>query len=220
MRIFAGKALKLPVIMRKSWSALLVGILAAGACASTETAPPELPWAQLEEGDLAFRCGNGVFSRAVTSVEEQGVYSHVGLVLRDGDAWKVVHAVPGETEGPADFARVKAEDIDRFFAPDRASAGALVHAGLSDPQALRRMRETAFGWARDSVRFDGRYDLADSSQLYCSELVWRLYRREGIDLSEGRRRTLNIILVHGDCLLPEHLYQYSGNHLYYQFHSL
>lgn len=196
---------------------LLLGLLVS--CSSPREAPA-LPYGDMREGDLAFRCGEGLFSRAVTSVENEGVYSHVGILVRDGETWKVVHAVPGEKEGPDDFDRVKAEVPEFFFAPDRACAGALVHTGLTDAESLERIRNTALSWARDSIRFDGKYDLADSLQLYCSELVWRLYRQEGIDLSEGRRKQLNIIVLQGDCLLPEHLFHYTENHVYFKFHTL
>ena len=169
---------------------------AVTACQDGGTLAPTLPFDRMREGDLVFRCGEGIVSRAVLSVEEDGVYSHVGILVRDGDAWKVVH-----------------------LAPDRARAGALVHCGLSDPAVLARIRETALGWARDNVPFDDDFDIADSSRLYCTELVWRLYRRAGIDLSEGRRRRLDILFVHGDCLLPGHLFQYSGKTVYYQFNT-
>ena len=202
---------------RLSHILLVLGLL--GSC-SPQREAPELPYGEMREGDLAFRCGEGLFSRAVTSVETEGVYSHVGILVRDGEAWKVVHAVPGEKEGPDDFDRMKAEDPERFFAPARAAAGALVHTDLTGPEALERIRNTALSWARDSVRFDGKYDLDDSSRLYCSELVWRLYRQEGIDLSEGRRKPLNIIVLQGDCLLPEHLFHYTENHVYFKFHTL
>lgn len=192
---------------------------AEAGCAREADGTVALPYDRMQEGDLVFRCGEGIVSRAVTSVEEEGLYSHVGILVRDGDAWKVVHAVPGEKEGPGDFDRVKAEEPGRFFAPGRACAGALVHCGLTDPAALSRIREAALGWARDSVRFDDAYDLADASRLYCTELVWRLYGMAGIDLSEGRRRSLNILFVHGDCLLPEHLFHYSGKTVYYQFNT-
>lgn len=193
---------------------LALGLL-AGCCLRRE--PPALPYGEMREGDLAFRCGEGLFSRAVTSVETEGVYSHVGVLVRDGADWKVVHAVPGEKEGPADFDRVKAEDPECFFAPARASAGALAHTGLAGTDALERLRNTALSWARDSVRFDGKYDLEDPSRLYCTELVWRLYLQEGIDLSEGRRKPLDILTLQGDCLLPEHLFHYSENIVYFKF---
>lgn len=201
--------------MRLSAFILLTGLMVA-AC-SGRTVTVELPYGSLREGDLAFRCGRGVFSRAVTTAEEEGVYSHVGLLIRDGGQWKVVHAVPGERDSKEDFDRVKMEDLEVFYSPGRAYCGALVHTGLCEEERISALREMAVQMARDSVRFDGNYTLKDSSQMYCTELVWRLYRRVGVDLSEGRRKYIHALNVNGDVLLPEHLLHYSGNTIYYKY---
>lgn len=173
-----------------------------------------IPEEGIEEGDLAFRCGRGVFSRIVTTAEEEGVYSHVGLVVRDEGKWKVAHAVPAEPDYKGDFDRVKLEDIEVFFAPDRAWSGCLVRPGVRDPE---RMCAEAIRAARDSVAFDGGYDLTDSSKVYCTEFVWRLYMQDGTDLSEGRRRHINALGVNGDVILPEHLLKYNDIEPYYKF---
>ena len=174
----------------------------------------ELPLEKIEEGDLAFRCGRGVFSRIVTTAEEEGVYSHVGIVVCDEGRWKVAHAVPAEPEYKGDFDRVKLEDIEVFFSPDRACSGCLVRPGVRDPE---RMCAEAIRAARDSVAFDGGYDLEDTSRVYCTEFVWRLYLQDGTDLSEGRRRHINVLGVRGDVILPEHLLEYKDMKPYYKF---
>ncbi len=198
--------------------ALLPFAFLLGGCRPSEVAAaPLLPVTDLQEGDLAFRCGQGFFSHAVTSAEEDPQYSHVGLLVREGDAWMVVHAVPAEPDFAGDFDRVKADSLTVFFSPGRAVRGCLVHTGLEDSLKLSCLREWALGLARDSVRFDASFSLADSSRLYCTELVWRLYRRCGTDLSEGRRRNLDVFRIHGECLLPEHLYVYSGNNVYFKY---
>ena len=178
---------------------------------------PVFPQQELREGDLAFRCGMGVFSRAVTSREENGIYSHVGILVKDGDQWKVVHAVPGEKASKADFDRVKAEDLSVFFHRDRATRGALVHTSLTDSLKVAQIVSEALQSARDSVLFDHDYSLEDSSRVYCTELVWRLYRRVGIDLAEGRGKNIHLLHIQGLCLLPEHLYDYSYNNPYFIF---
>lgn len=197
---------------------LLMLALAAGCGrGSGEDQTAALPYGEMRTGDLAFRCGRGVFSRAVTSAEGDGIYSHVGLLVNDGGLWKVVHAVPREREFAGDFDRVKAESVEVFFGDDRAKSGCLVHTGLTDGSKIESMKATALQWARDSIPFDDAYDLADSTRLYCTELVWRLYRNAGIDLSEERRRRIHLFSIDGDCLLPEHLYHYTTNETYYHF---
>lgn len=196
---------------------LLLALIAGCRRKAVGNIAPPFPFEQMQEGDLAFRCGRGFFSRAVMSAEQEPLYSHVGVLVQEDGQWKVVHAVPGETEFSGDFDRVKAEGIGTFFAPDRAFRGCLVHTGLSDEERISALREEALQLARDSVRFDGSYTLADSSRLYCTELVWMLYRHAGKDLSEGRRRYINVFGIQADCLLPEHLYSYSENKVYYIF---
>ncbi len=197
---------------------ILLGLLLLAPGCSSAQVEREFPTEEMAEGDLAFRCGRGVFSRAVTTAEEEGVYSHIGLLLRDGEAWKVVHAVPGETEGEDDFERVKMEDVGAFFSAERAVRGCLVHTGLADSATVAALRGKALRAVADSVRFDGDYRLEDSSRVYCTEFVWRLYAdAAGIDLSEGRRRFIHLLWINGDVLLPEHLLEYSGNQVYYSF---
>lgn len=195
----------------------ILAVLLIFGCSRAPKGDVELPYGLMRNGDLAFRCGGGVFSRVVTAAGDGGVYSHVGVLVKNGGKWMVVHAVPGEKEFNGDFARVKVESAGKFFAPDRAFRGCLVHTGLADSLRLAALCSTALRYARDSVRFDGFYDLADSAEVYCTEMVWRLYRRAGIDLSEGRRRHVNMIGLHSECILPEHLLKYTGNDIYFIF---
>ena len=195
---------------------MLLSLLALFSCKESPRVL-QFPYSQMQEGDLAFRCGLGVFSRAVTSVEDEGRYSHVGILVNNDGQWNVVHAVPGETEFPGDFERVKEESIEVFYSPKRAYSGCLVHTGVDDTVALRSICATAIQFARDSVLFDDKYDMYDSSKVYCTELVWRLYQSIGIDLSEGRSRYFNVLHIHNDCLLPEHLLAYRNNDIYFNF---
>ena len=186
-------------------------VCALAGCSARQEGECGIPQEQLRTGDLAFRCGYGIMSRAVTSVEDEGIYSHVGIVVRDGGRWKIVHSVPAEGGGES---VAKAEDIDLFFLPERARRGCLVHTGVRDTLQLA---ELALRYAMDSVRFDHRYDLADSSEVYCTELVWRVYRRVGMDLTQGRRRHVDIMFVRGEVILPEHIKEYTDNQEYYHF---
>lgn len=203
--------------MRRLLAPCLLVLLATGCAFSGKRAPaaPVLPEAEFRAGDLAFRTGTGLYSSLLNLQAEQIQYSHVGVLVRENGQWLVVHAVPGEVEGPDDFERVKAETPALFFAPDRARHGALVHTGLPD---ARRLGERALRMVRDSVRFDGNFDLDDTTEVYCTELVYRLFLAEGIDLSEGRRSYANLPLLSGKgTLSPEDLLRYSGNERYFVY---
>lgn len=173
----------------------------------------------MRPGDLVFRCGRGMLSHAVLAVERKGVYSHVGVLVKEPDgSWRVAHCVPAEREFDGDFDRVKFDPLERFLSRERAATGCFVHVGEAlEPDRLAALCDEARQAFRDSIRFDHDYNLADSSELYCTEFVWRLYKHRGVDLSEGRRRAVNLPGIHGEVLLPEHLLQYKDNTIYYLF---
>ena len=141
------------------------------------------------EGDLLFRCGIGGESRLVTSISRSS-YSHVGILRRGLWGWEVVHAVPGEAlPGEEDF--LKSESLDLFLAPGRARMA--LHAQVACPDSVAIH---AACYAYDKVlrhcTFDHDYRLNDSTQYYCTELIYRSYLAQGVDLVEDRRHSLPI----------------------------
>jgi hypothetical protein len=194
--------------------------------------------ALLREGDVVFRRGGGIVSRAVLAADRGGGYSHVGVVARLEGRLVVVHVVPGEPDARGVRDVVKAEAPEAFFAPRRARRGAVMRlreaddadngdgirandadrgAG-KDAQTLLSAKRAAEAWpsaatgvrvaraalelARARVPFDHGYDLGDTTRMYCTELVWHLFRREGVDLSGGRRTTLRMPALGGTFIMP------------------
>jgi hypothetical protein len=168
---------------------------------------PERDLSELEagvrEGDVVFRRGRGVMSRAVLTADRRGVYSHTGIVVRDSAGWRVVHAVPGEEGGD----RVKMEPLSVFFQPRRAEGGAVMRAG--DSIAARKAAERAVTLFRRNIPFDHDYDLDDTTRMYCTELIHHVFAHEGIDLTGGRRSWVGVPGFAGDYILPGDL-QRSG----------
>ena len=198
------------------FSLVLMTLMVTG-CNNNKCPVISLPYSDMQEGDLAFRCGYGFFSRAVTAVEQERSYSHVGILIKDSVKWMVAHAVPGEIEFQGDFPRVKIEPIEDYYTPSRANKGCLVHTGVIDNGIICSVHSLALRYVRDSVRFDEKYNLNDSTRVYCTEFVWRLYRKYEIDLTEGRRLFIKAFNIHNECILPEHLLAYRFNRIYYIF---
>ena len=53
---------------------------------------------ELRAGDVVFRRGGGLTSRAVLMADAQGQYSHIGIVVDSAGQKMIVHAVPGEPD--------------------------------------------------------------------------------------------------------------------------
>jgi hypothetical protein len=154
-------------------------------------------------GDVAFRRGSGLMSRAVIFAGKDGVYSHVGILNRHADGtWWVIHAVPGEPAHSGDPDRVKCEPLERFFALDRAVSGAVMEVA-ADSTTCTAAAAHAERLAAAGILFDHDYNLADTTSLYCTELIDFVYREQGVDLPEGRISSISLPGWSGDYLFPD-----------------
>jgi len=164
----------------------------------------------LREGDIAFRRGSSIASRVVLAAEEEGGYSHIGIVVGDSSGWQIIHAVPGETDKNYPTEIIKKETLSQFFAPDRAVAGAIFRLDTTETIALMAAQKAKMLFER-KLLFDHKYDLEDSTKMYCTELLYFVYKCAGVDISEGRRNSFpalqNEFLLPGDILANRKLIQ-------------
>lgn len=162
---------------------------------------PTIPKDTLRSGDIVFRQGTGLTSRIVQTADKNGEYSHVGIVLRDknGDCM-VIHAVPDEPDYKGDVDRVKLEHIDVFFGNGKAVCGAVMRVNADSARACRAATHALDIFKRNTL-FDHEYDMSDTTQMYCTELVYFVYRKEGITLADIEN-TLVIPIINKKCLLP------------------
>lgn len=145
---------------------------------------------ELHTGDIAFRTGESMVSRSVTSVDTAGVYSHVGMVIWHDHQWCVLHAVPNERATKTEKDSVKMEPIGVFFRSDRAVQGCICRLPLAPEDTLKLFNKGEEIYSR-KLLFDKNFDDQDTTAFYCSELVWFLYQRAlDIDLTRGRRHQL------------------------------
>ena len=180
---------------------LLTALLLCG-CAEHHDIVDVTGQEDFREGDLVLRCGYGAESKVVTEAS-QSIYSHIGILHYDKltAQWQVIHAVPGEAER-GEPERLKAEPISVFYAPDRAIRGAWLRVNCPDNIADEATRY-ALQKVTEQVEFDNDYLLSDTTQIYCTELVWLAYLHQGIDLSEGHRHEVpSIFSKDGACIFP------------------
>lgn len=194
--------------MRISLSLLILLLLVTVSCGKGKESgqATAFQFDSLRDGDLVFRRGTGLASRMVLTADKGGRYSHIGIVVREAGTWKVIHAVPGEPDYKGDPDRIKMDDIHTFFHKERATTGALMRLS-ADSVLCRRAAHHAVHLYRSHILFDHQYNLADTSRMYCTELIDYVYRRQGIDLSEGRISRINAPGLSGDYLLPTDIQQ-------------
>lgn len=134
--------------------------------------------AAVQAGDLVFRRGRSMVSRAVLSLDGRSDFSHVGIAVRQGEDLRIVHALPPEEDRKA--TGVVAEPLELFLSPDVASSAALYRPRNSAAGVRAAVAARKHVMAR--TPFDSAFDLSTSSAVYCTELVWKVYLEADIDL--------------------------------------
>ena len=156
--------------------------------------------ANLHGGDLIFRKGRSLASQAVLVTDRSTEYSHVGIVVNTNNQFNVIHAVPGESESGIDY--LINESINSFVAGNKASKIGVYRCTETSFFELQKIANKAVCLYKDKVEFDNEYDLSSDRKMYCTELIWKLYKLLDIDLIDNQFDLLQIPVVGGDFILP------------------
>jgi uncharacterized protein YycO len=133
----------------------------------------------LKNGDIIFQTSTSAQSQAI-QLATHSKYSHCGIIYVEGNEYFVFEAIQP----------VKATPLDEWIA--RGKGGAYAIKRLKDstaltPAALKKMK--AAGKAMSGKNYDLYFDWSDS-RIYCSELVWKLYK-ESTGLEVGNLQKLS-----------------------------
>ena len=163
---------------KRIFSALFLILLLAlpGVDDARSAAAPGLDLSLVREGDIIFQTTLSPQSMAI-KMATGSEYTHCGVILLKNGVPQVFEAIKSVSWTPVD-AWVR-----------RGVNGHYVLMRLKDPAPLTAEKLAAM--RRDSSTFLNRpYDIFfqwDDEQLYCSELVWKLYQRNtGLELGPLR----------------------------------
>lgn len=171
-------------------------LLLTGIVAAVELAPAAPPIdahpQQWRSGDIIFLNGTSLRSRAVRALQGYSTdYSHVGLIAVEDEQTFIIHADPA-----AGFV-VKQPWREVVKGADVVGGAVYRLPGITE-SVRHRICATACEFAARRVPFDENFDRSTASRLYCTELVWRLYLADGVEL----RSTADASSAH---ILPIHL---------------
>ena len=169
---------------------LAVSCAALCGCAGPKEGSIQPHDVRLRPGDVVFRSGHGLTSRAVMLADNGGTYSHVGIVADSAGVPVIVHAVPDEPDFPGDSDRVKMERPDKFFSSVNAGAGRVMR--IADSGVAARASRVAVAVYMRGTGFDHDYDESDTVRMYCCELVEHAYSEAGMPLTGGRRHSVDL----------------------------
>jgi len=131
------------------------------------------PPLDVQDGDVIFQTTNSSQSQAI-QYATQSPFSHVGIVhIRDGKP------VVFEARGP-----VGAIPLQSWINKGIKGQYQLMRPKKAlKPAQIKTMRKAAERYRGKS--YDWLFEWSDQ-KMYCSELVWKLYKEAGIELAEPR----------------------------------
>lgn len=134
----------------------------------------------IKEGDIVFSSSAAGQGEAIIAAT-RSPYTHCGIVFTEGGKMMVLEAVqPVGTCTLAEFM-------------NRSDPGTFAAKRLKTPMPPDRYREAkAWGNRQIGKTYDSKF-LWNDSQIYCSELVWKIYDHGGVQLCNPRKfRDLNL----------------------------
>lgn len=167
------------------------------AAASEVSRPVALDFSEIRAGDVAFRRGSSAASFAVLTNDPKSNYSHLGVVCLIGSRFMVVHATPDSRNDDL----VKLEPIENFYSTKNASAGAIYRFEAPDSIASL-VSEQALDYFENGTKFDGDFNFANDSAVYCTELVYSAFSKAGIELDLDFRSTKTFFFGEKSILYP------------------
>jgi uncharacterized protein YycO len=129
----------------------------------------------------------------------------------------VVHITPGERKPKETVDKIKMESLEAFFARDKAKQGVILHF-VDSAECSKQAAQYAKMLFEEEILFDHDYNLDDSTKMYCSEMVWRVYMKAGRDITEQRRSEVpSSFPLSGIYILPSDIYQNDKLTIVYEF---
>ena len=124
----------------------------------------------LQDGDIILRKGYGIVSKNIAEyLDEEYIVSHCGIIVKSNKGnYFVIHSVSG---------RLSEDDglqicSLKTFCKESIPNSILVTRLKEDNRTL--ISKDAKRYLKAKIPFDNSFSLEDQSEIYCSELVWKI----------------------------------------------
>lgn len=145
--------------------------------------------ADLRSGDIVMRRGFGVVSASIAnSLNEEFLVSHCGIV--DVDSLGNVRVIHSVSSSLSDFDGLQDCTIKEFCLESKKNSLLVVRFRDTNNVPLATLASTAQTYLDNKIPFDGLFDISDSTEMYCSEMVWSALKQTyGFDIYPDKSKT-------------------------------
>lgn len=196
--------MKIPYIIPAFFTSALILSACSGENSSGDSetqeyvhVPPTIPdsvYAHLQPGDIVIRKGNGPLSAHIM-VNTKEEYSHCGIIVKEGEEWKVIHTIGGTASDDATDG-VQKMDLVEFVKHGADSMVFICRPVFADSLDIK-IPERAYHYLEMAVPFDHAFSLFTPEKLYCSELLFYIFKEvnNGENVFEVKKQHKSYMLM-------------------------
>ena len=144
---------------------------------------------KIQDGDIILRHGYGFVSdMIVEKLGEKYDLSHCAIICKEDTNYKIIHSVSSSL---SDIDGVQSQDLKNFVNESQYNSIIVVRYKPPINKPLSAISRKARYYLSKQIPFDNAFNINDSSEFYCTELLWKVILNEYHDdfmLDENNRR--------------------------------
>lgn len=132
---------------------------------------------ELQEGDIILRHGYGLVSDLIVeSLNEPLDISHCAVLAKDSlGKFIVIHSVSSTV---SDVDGVQWQYLQPFIKDSKENSVVVVRFKGKSDEERKTIAERAHYYLNQKIPFDNSFDIYDSTEYYCNELIWHIFKDE------------------------------------------
>lgn len=126
----------------------------------------------LQEGDIILRRGDGLISSMINNLNHADYQiTHCAFLTKRNNKWHVIHTVSSSL---SDEDGVQIETLDKFTSHSIKNT-LVVLRYQADSLTRAQFIDRANVYLEQHVPFDNHFNILDTTEFYCTELIYRVY---------------------------------------------
>ncbi|HNW90898.1 MAG TPA: YiiX/YebB-like N1pC/P60 family cysteine hydrolase [Bacteroidales bacterium] len=140
---------------------------------------------KIQDGDIILRHGYGLVSdMIVEQLDEKYDISHCAIVCKNDTDFMVIHSVSSSL---SDIDGVQSQEIRSFIKDSHYNSVIVIRYKPKIDKPLSAISRKARYYLDQQIPFDNAFNIEDSSEFYCTELLWKVILNEyGDDIMQGK----------------------------------
>jgi len=127
----------------------------------------------IHDGDIILRHGFGIVSDFISKTYNKGLQiSHCAIITKNAGTYNIIHSV---SKSLSDFDGVQTQDLISFIRESKRNSVVVLRYKPKTDKSLSCISKRAKYYLDKRIPFDNSFDLDDSTEFYCTELLWKIF---------------------------------------------